>query len=122
MLFVSSRAFSLSIPTFLLSIPVENSEATWKKATKCNKCIYAINKCESELYFYANHSAMRVHFFLPDGNRTCNICQPLLKTELGFSESWLNFRRYFHPSTYSILVDFLHYFEYWMNLKIRSEI
>ena len=30
MLFVSSRAFSLSTP-------VENSEATWKKATKCNK-------------------------------------------------------------------------------------
>ena len=29
-LFVSSRAFSLSTP-------VENSEATWKKATKCNK-------------------------------------------------------------------------------------
>ena len=33
-LFVSSRAFSLSTPTFLLSTPVENSEATWKK---CNK-------------------------------------------------------------------------------------
>jgi hypothetical protein len=31
-LFVRSRAFSL------LSTPVENSEATWKKATKCNKC------------------------------------------------------------------------------------
>ena len=38
-LFVSSRAFSLSTPTFLLSTPVENSEATWKKATKCNKSI-----------------------------------------------------------------------------------
>ena len=37
MLFVSSRAFSLSTPTFLLSTPVENSDATWKKATKCNK-------------------------------------------------------------------------------------
>ena len=36
-LFVSSRAFSLSAPTFLLSIPVDNSEATWKKATKCSK-------------------------------------------------------------------------------------
>jgi len=23
-----------------LSTPVENSEATWKKATKCNKLIY----------------------------------------------------------------------------------
>ena len=31
-LFVSSRAFSLSTP-------VGNSEATWKKATKCNKHI-----------------------------------------------------------------------------------
>ena len=38
-LFVSSRAFLLSTPTFLLSTPVENSEATWKKATKCNKFI-----------------------------------------------------------------------------------
>ena len=36
-LFVISRAFSLSTPTFLLSTPVENCEATWKKATKCNK-------------------------------------------------------------------------------------
>ena len=38
-LFVSSRAFSLSTPTYSLSTPVENSEATWKKATKCNKPI-----------------------------------------------------------------------------------
>ena len=38
-LFVSSRAFSLSTPTFLLSTPAENSEATWKKATKCNKVV-----------------------------------------------------------------------------------
>ena len=34
---IHSRAFSLSTPTFLLSTPVENSEARWKKATKCNK-------------------------------------------------------------------------------------
>ena len=27
-------------PTFLLSTPVENSEATWKKAKKCNKKHY----------------------------------------------------------------------------------
>ena len=39
-LFVSSRAFLLSTPTFLLSTPAENSEATWKKATKCNKQFY----------------------------------------------------------------------------------
>ena len=36
-LFVSSRAFSFSTPTFSLSTPVENSEAAWKKATKCIK-------------------------------------------------------------------------------------
>ena len=36
-LFVSSRASLLSTPTFLFSTPVEKSEATWKKATKCNK-------------------------------------------------------------------------------------
>ena len=33
----SSRTFSLSTPTFSLSTPAENNEATWKKATKCNK-------------------------------------------------------------------------------------
>ena len=38
-LFVSSRAFLLSTPPFLFSTPVEESEATWKKATKCNKTI-----------------------------------------------------------------------------------
>ena len=36
-LFVSSRAFLLSTPTFLLSTLYKNSEATWKKTTKCNK-------------------------------------------------------------------------------------
>ena len=36
-LFVSSRAFLLSTPTFLFSTSLTNSEATWKKATKCNK-------------------------------------------------------------------------------------
>ena len=41
-LFVSSRAFLLSTPTFLLSTPVENNEATWKKATKCNKFVSSI--------------------------------------------------------------------------------
>ena len=41
-LFVSSRAFSLSTPPFLLSTPVENSEATWKKATKCNKPLLSL--------------------------------------------------------------------------------
>ena len=35
-----SRAFSLSTPSFSLSTPVENSEAKWKKATKCNKVPY----------------------------------------------------------------------------------
>ena len=35
----SSRAFSFSTPTFLLFAPVDNSEARWKKATKCNKIL-----------------------------------------------------------------------------------
>ena len=39
---LSSRPFSLSTPTFLFSTPVENSEATWKKATKYNKIILAL--------------------------------------------------------------------------------
>ena len=38
-LFVSSRAFLLSTPTFLLSTLYKISEATWKKATKCNKAL-----------------------------------------------------------------------------------
>ena len=38
-LFVRSGAFSLSTATFLLSTPVDNSETTWKKATKCNNSI-----------------------------------------------------------------------------------
>ena len=41
-LFVSSRAFSLSTPTFSLSTPVDNSEATRKKATECNKETFLI--------------------------------------------------------------------------------
>ena len=41
--FVSSRAFSLSTPTFSLSTPVENSETTWKNATKCNKRRFVVS-------------------------------------------------------------------------------
>ena len=48
-LFVSSRAFLLSTPTFLFSTPVEKSEATWKKATKCNKHDYLI------FHFFLQH-------------------------------------------------------------------
>ena len=48
-LFVSSRAFSLSTPTYLLSTPVDNSEATWKKATKCNKCTFSV--CIKNFHF-----------------------------------------------------------------------
>ena len=46
-LFVSSRAFSVSTPTFSLSTPVDNSEATWKKATKAifNCDFIGIKKC-----------------------------------------------------------------------------
>ena len=39
-LFVSSRAFLLSTPTFLFSTSLTNSEATWKKATKCKNHVY----------------------------------------------------------------------------------
>ena len=50
-LFVSSRAFSLFTP-------VENSEATWKKATKCNKNIFHFN-------FQNNHGTkLKSHFTL----------------------------------------------------------
>ena len=57
-LFVSSRAFLLSTPIFLFSTPVEKSEATWKKATKCNKAKYItlhtnIQKKLSLLHFVA---------------------------------------------------------------------
>ena len=44
-LFVSSRAFLSSTPTFLFSTPMENSEATWKKATKCNKNVLLVLQC-----------------------------------------------------------------------------
>ena len=56
-LFVSSRAFSLSTPTFLLSTPAENSEATWKKATKCNKIIYLNG--ETKNVFHSNKRVIR---------------------------------------------------------------
>ena len=46
-LFVSSRAFLLSTPTFLLSTLYKNSEATWKKATKCNKSLRHL-QCQSD--------------------------------------------------------------------------
>ena len=43
-LLFSCRAFSLSTPTFSLSTPVDNGEATWKKAKKCNKqCVQLMN-------------------------------------------------------------------------------
>ena len=41
----SSRAFQLSTSTFDLSISMENSEATWKTATKCNKWV-CISTCQ----------------------------------------------------------------------------
>ena len=59
MLFVSSRAFSLSTLTFLLSTPVENSEATWKKATKCNK-LYPVRVDEN--FFIAALFYVRAFF------------------------------------------------------------
>ena len=49
-LFVSSRAFSLSTPTFLLSTSVENSEATWKKPTKIITLFYTNSILENKNY------------------------------------------------------------------------
>ena len=57
MLFVSSRAFSLSTQTFLLSTPSENSEATWKKATKCNKLVCKYIICERKICHLPLHKA-----------------------------------------------------------------
>ena len=71
-LFVSSRAFSLSIPTFLLSTPVENSEATWKKAIKCNKilqssipvnCYYVVDLLMAYLELFHLLQACRILSF-----------------------------------------------------------
>ena len=68
----SSRAFSLSTPTFSLSIPVDNSEATWKKATKCNKQIALpslswINKVEHDFHvdFMFEHMAIEFTTSVP---------------------------------------------------------
>ena len=42
----------MSTPTFPLSTPVDNSEATWKKATKCNK-----NYMFQSLFFFRSFKA-----------------------------------------------------------------
>ena len=42
----------MSTPTFSLSTPVENSEATWKKATKCNKFIFYIFESNKNYNFH----------------------------------------------------------------------
>ena len=47
----SDRALVDSL-TFSLSTPVENSEATWKKATKCNKLFYPF---ELRLLLHKSH-------------------------------------------------------------------
>ena len=48
-LFVCSSAFSLSIPTFSLSIPVDNSEATWNRNYKMQQKIHFIKAMASLL-------------------------------------------------------------------------
>ena len=52
-LFSSSRVFQLSTPTFQLSTPIENSEASWKKASNGLTtqiefifCVYYLSQCE----------------------------------------------------------------------------
>ena len=58
-LFVSSRAFLLSTPTFLLFAPMDNSEATRKKTTKCSNLIsmlcYDVQKKVGMYYFRVVH-------------------------------------------------------------------
>ena len=70
-LFVSSRAFLLSTPTFLLSTSVEISEATWKKATKCNKYLltafwHFVHKC-AKLEIIVNFFGCSSYIFLETG-------------------------------------------------------
>jgi hypothetical protein len=62
-LIVSSRAFWLSTPTFSLSTPVDNSEATWKKATKCNKsaCAFVWHSVLSSRQFHLAIIYTEVH-------------------------------------------------------------
>ena len=73
-LFVSSRAFSLSTPNFLLSTHVENSEATWKKATKCNK----VSRKNVRPYYLFLH-VFRSNFYIIEANleKTAMHCGPL---------------------------------------------
>ena len=54
-LFVSSRAFLLSTPTFLFSTSVEKSEATWKIATKCNKLLLRFTDLYRRKYKQKTH-------------------------------------------------------------------
>ena len=61
-LFVSSRAF-------LLSTPVENSEATWKKATKCNKMTIWLlqRKWQNSAIQYSNEITLRKEIVAIEG-------------------------------------------------------
>ena len=70
-----SRAFSLSTPTFSLSTRVGNSEATCKKATKCNKLKTLVNKSEYYVGTWKN--------FVQNSESVLNNCNvPPVKVEL----------------------------------------
>ena len=58
----SSRALSLSTPTFSLSTPVDSSEATWKKLQNAKKDLYIY------IEFYLNLS----HKIIVSGGRGTN--------------------------------------------------
>ena len=73
-LFVSSRPFLLSTPTFLLSTLYKNSEATWKKATKCNKISILLDPSINwffQLFLYISKSQL----FFPIWILIVLICQ-----------------------------------------------
>ena len=82
-LFVSSRAFLLSTPTFLLSTLYKNSEATWKKATKCNK-----------YFFHSTNELVQDHSYI-DFGESClenfgisKFCFTHLKICIQGSQNW----------------------------------
>jgi len=80
-LFVSSRAFLLSTPTFLFSTSLTNREATWKKATKCNKNFFFIFlKRTSIQHFHSCLLAFSYHvIIIQKQNWECILPHPSLR-------------------------------------------
>jgi hypothetical protein len=85
-LFVSSRAFLLSTPTFSLSTPVDSSEATWKKLQNAKKDLYIY------IEFYLNLS----HKIIVSGGRGTNYLKMKVYRNQCFRNVTENFTRYTH--------------------------